>query len=302
MPGALLLAVACGGGSSSPSSPWVIQEVPGGTLGATYSIWAFADDDVWLGGSSVWNHDGAVWTEVPLPVANTFIVDFWGFAPDDLWAIGGESVWRWDGGAWAELAPAEGLPFEALTVIWGASPTDVWIANSDNSKVYHHDGTGWTRQTLQFVQAHALWGSASDDIWLTGPFDTYHFDGAGWTVYEPPSFGPEPRGAYAMWGAAPDDVWASSSFGFVHWNGSVWTEIEADDDYNSMWGFGPGDIYAVGSRGTMAHWNGSRWTETTGHLSLQQNFTRVHGSSPDNLWATGVDFDTLTGIVLRLER
>ena len=301
--GALLAAAACAatGCGDSSSSAWSVVELPEpGQIGSTYTVWAFAEDDVWVGGSSVWRFDGAAFAEVPLP-RQAFVGRFWGFAPDDLWAMGGDSVFHWDGAAWSEVPAAEGLPFESLTVIWGASSSDLWIANGDNSKVYHHDGASWTRTTLQFVQAEGLWGSASDDIWLTGPFDTYRWDGASWTVYEAPDFGPQPDGAYALWGAGPGDVWASSSNDFLHWDGSAWTATEADDTYNSMWGFGPDDIIAVGSRGTMARWDGSRWTETTGHLTLQQNFTQVHGSSPDNVWATAVDFDTLSGMVLRLE-
>src|SRR5690606_20542764 len=199
--GVLLVMAACGGGSSSG---WVVQEdVPGAGVGNTYVVWAFAEDDVWLGGQSVWNWDGAGWTEVPLPVTGAYIVDFWGLAPDDLWAVADAAVFRWDGAAWSELPAAEQLPFEALSVIWASGPSDVWIGNDDNSKVYHFDGTAWTRETLQFVAASALWGSAPDDVWLTGVSDTYHYDGASWSRYEPPITGGDPGGSFALWGDAP---------------------------------------------------------------------------------------------------
>lgn len=296
--GILLVIAACGGGSSSP---WVVQDVPGAGQGSTYALWVFADDDVWLGGKSAWNWDGASWNEVALPGDGTYIGHFFGLAPDDLWAAASDRVFHWDGTAFTEVPAAEGLPFEAITAVWAASSSDVWLANGDNSKVYHYDGTTWTRETLQFGMADALWGSGPDDIWLTGDFDTYHYDGTAWSRYEAPDFGPAPDGAYALWGAAADDVWASSFFGLVHWDGTAWTETELRGQYNSMWGFGPNDIYAVGNRGVMAHFDGSEWNETDDHLTDRQNFTHVRGSSPDNLWATAVDFDTLSGLVLRLD-
>lgn len=291
------LAVGCGGDDSA----WRKVEPPSMEPSATYAaLWAFSETNVWVGGRSAWQYDGSAWTEhaLPAPSDTAGVSAFWGFSPDNLWAIAHNGVYQWDGSGWEPIPNPTEEDFIALSHVWASGPADVWIANSDNSKVYHFDGTSWSRVTLQFVQAYAIWGGSDGVVWLTGPTDTYRYDGS-WAKYEVDGFENDPRGAPAMWGAASDDIWASNG-DFLHWNGSAWTASEAEDGYNSMWGFAADDIYAVGSRGAMAHFDGSRWEESSGHLSLRQNFVKVHGSSSENVWALAVDFDSFSGMVLRL--
>jgi hypothetical protein len=293
----LFVALVVGAGCGS-SSPWVEQTVPAQAFLTVYRVWVAGDDDVWLGGSSIWHFDGAGWTETPPPAA-TGISDFWGFSPTDVWAVGDAAVFHWDGTAWADVPATDGVVFESLYRVWGSSSTDLWIANTDNSRVYHFDGTAWTRTTLQFVAADALWGSSGSDIWLTGTFSTWHFDGVSWSAYQGID---DPRGAYGIWGFGANDVWAAGGgSSLAHWNGTAWTpEDDNFESYNDVWGSAPDDLYAVGDNGAASHYDGSSWS-TGRELDVRENFTMVHGSSATNIWATGVDVAAQRAFVLRYQ-
>jgi len=298
--GILFFLVACGGGSGD----WVEVDVPTSSGPSVYTVWVFAEDDVWLGHTSVWHFDGDDWNETPLPVESG-VLDFWGFAPDDLWAVGGNNVFHWNGTAWSEVTADQGDTPDSLYQAWGASSDDMWAANTDNSRVFHWNGQQWTRTTLQFVQAQAIWGSSSSDIWLIGVGGTYHYDGVTWSRYESDTY-VSPDHAWGLWGFAENDVWAAGGTDeIVHWDGSEWISFEEDEvdrgSYNDIWGPSPDMLLAVGNNGAMATYNGTSWSYQGQQLGLQQNFTMLHGSSATNIWATAVDLDDFSSMVFRYQ-
>jgi hypothetical protein len=198
------------------------------------------------------------------------------------------------------VPPTTGVTFSAMWRIWGAATNDIYIANQDNSRVYHYNGTTWSVTTLQFVMADALWGSGPSDIWLSGIGDLYHYNGTTWSRYDGND---EPPTVNGLWGFGPNDIWAAGDFDALsHWNGSTWTPETDDnlDSFNSLWGSATNDIYAVGNHGEVAHFNGSKWSAST-ELGVRQNFTMVHGSSATNVWATAVDLQAQKALVLHFE-
>ena len=289
----LAVLVACGSSGGGAGGDWEEQDVPASSSLAAYTLWVAGENDVWLGGTSIWHFDGTTWTE-RAPIA---AVHFWGFGPADIWAIDGTRVHHWDGTAWAEVPANNGVVFEALWRVWGASSTDLYIANQDNSRVYHYDGTTWTRTTLQFVMVDALWGSGPSDIWLSGVGDLYHHDGTAWSRYAgsdaPPSIN-------AFWGFGPSDVWAAGSFDALsHWDGAAWTADESvDESFNGIWGSAPDDLWAVGDNGMVAHFDGAAWSAARA-LDVRTTFGMVHGSSRENVWATAIDLSAQRALVLR---
>ena len=295
-----LLAVVCllvgCGSSGGGGGSWSEQTVPAPSSLSAYTLWVAGENDVWLGGTQIWHFDGTAWTErAPMSV-----VHFWGFAPNDIWAISESRVYRWSGTAWTEVLPTTGVVFESLWRIWGASSTDIYIANQDNSRVYHYDGSIWTRTTLQFVMVDALWGSGPNDIWLSGTGDLYHYTGT-WTEY---AGNDAPPSVNSFWGFGPNDVWAAGTFDALsHWNGSAWTPVadeEVDESFNGIWGSAPNDIWAVGDNGMVAHFDGSSWSVSR-ELDIRASFSMVHGSSRTNVWATAVDLSAQKALVLRYE-
>ena len=288
--GWLLLGCSTGG--------WVEEDMPEGAGPAPLALWVFAPRDVWLGGASIWHFNGDDWSETVPPVTGA-IVKFWGFAPSDLWAISSTAAFHWDGSTWTEQSSGPSTGFNALSTIWGASSNDLWVANSDNSRVFHYDGDQWRRTVLQFVEAHALWGSSSSDIWLTGPFAPYHFDGIRWS---PNESNDAPWGAIGLWGFDAANVWAAGgSAELNHFDGSTWVpENGVNGTYNAVWGSTRDTVYAVGSFGFFANYDGVSWHEAQ-ILDATRNFTTIHGSAADDVWAAGFDTKAFSPFLVRKE-
>ncbi len=73
-----------------------------------------------------------------------------------------------------------------------------------------------------------------------------------------------------------------------------WTLVEfprTSETLSGVWGSGPSDVWAVGSRGTILHWDGSRWdtSESGSRVALRA----VWGSGPHDVWAVGTMKDVL---------
>ena len=286
----LALLIGCGGGGDSP---WREMPNPTSSALAVPALWVAGENDAWLGGTAISHWDGSAWSQSSPMTA----VHFWGFSPTDIWAINESTVARWDGSAWTVVPPTTGVTMTALWRIWGASGSDIYIANQDNSRVYHYNGTTWTVTTLQFVMASALWGSSANDIWLSGTFDVWHYNGT-WTKY---AGNDEPTSVNGLWGFSANDVWAASDFdGVSQWDGQKWTHQGLEEDYNAIWGSSHTDIYAVGNHGVVAHKQGGGWSESQDE-SIQVNFYAVHGSSPTNVWATAVNLKEQKTLVFKRE-
>lgn len=68
----------------------------------------------------------------------------------------------------------------------------------------------------------------------------------------------------AIWGSGPTDVWAVGTRGFAaHFDGTKW-EVRRPNTLLALfavWGSGPTDVWAVNAGNTVFHWNGSAWEE-----------------------------------------
>lgn len=96
------------------------------------------------------------------------------------------------------------------------------------------------------------------------------------------------------------DQWAVGDRGtIVHYDGARWSQVRSpsDVDLRRLWGSGPNDVWAYGSRSVgggnpryaLIHWDGARWQLVAhGALPFIQD---LHGSGADNLWlaTTGND-------------
>ena len=102
-----------------------------------------------------------------------------------------------------------------------------------------------------------------------------------------------------VWGTDENNVYAvgiirRSSYptvtNIIHWNGVEWEAIDfLEGDLNSIYGFGPDDIWVVGDGGgqqaLIAHWDGSVWN--TLELQQYERLIAVWGTSNSNLYAVG---------------
>ncbi len=287
--------IGCGGGTSNG---WQEVTVPG-TMGMT-AVWSFAPDDVWVGSESVSHFDGSTWTETAAPVTPStgLVADFWGLRPNDLYAVAGVSLLRWDGAAWSTVDFGGAIAPTELQAVWGTSDDDLWLGDSLNSRVFHFDGTSWSTTVAETSDVEDLWGvpgAAGGPLFACGTFGISRWNGSAWGAASGSAVA---GGASGLWGFGAGDVWATAAGTLAHWDGAAWLDTSPDPSSNfiaaalSVWGAAPDDVWAVGDLGTIDHWDGARWTQVlTGTFPYYPALAKVHGSSADDVWASGVSTD-----------
>jgi hypothetical protein len=107
---------------------WNLQLVrylyPNGIFGEEplYSIFVFARNDIWVGGTEAYHWDGSYWNQTGITNANFGvgrIFRFWGRSSSDLYAVGGNgSMAHYDGSQWTQLQSGTTLDIQD---IWGAT-------------------------------------------------------------------------------------------------------------------------------------------------------------------------------------
>lgn len=158
--------------------------------------------------------------------------------------------------------------FNIITGLWGSSPNDVWaggMGGTYENFLLHYDGKKWMTwfdlhpQTIR-CNAHAIFGFASNDIWIGG------------------------------------QAFGDPGAGLSHWNGAQWGEYYHHEVQGAsvvyimdIWGDHPNNIFAMGtalyadsinsSRGFVLHYNGSNWQEVfMGNRGPQYHFLRMTGA------------------------
>ncbi|HEY8079946.1 MAG TPA: hypothetical protein VIF62_37700, partial [Labilithrix sp.] len=146
-------------GGSAADDVWAVGEV--GTLlhwdgmswnastagsKTLWSVWAFAADDVWVGGDELFHFDGATWSPVTIAsVPYPTIRGLWGAATNDLWATmpdGPHRLYHWDGATWT--ADTGGDALDTPTSIAGDA-THLWIVGGAYSNaLFVRIGSTWT--------------------------------------------------------------------------------------------------------------------------------------------------------------
>lgn len=225
-----------------------------------------------------------------------------GCPPEDCPATGAEP----GPPAWETILDEDDLDGAVLSV-WGASPTEVFIAggplgNSGPSALARrYDGCRWT--DLAPGGPETFWwvgGSSATDVWFVGEKGRIaHFDGA--------SMRDVPSGVSAtLWGViafGPDDAWAVGGTPdsgttepndiVLRWDGASWEREELPGvprgvSLFKVWGTSSDDLYVVGEQGTIWHRAAGTWTFEGGDPPLTQSrlFT-VHGCGEDDVYAVG---------------
>ena len=154
------------------------------------------------------------------------------------------------------------------------------------------DGWCWQWPFSYCATPSAVFGTASNDIWIGGGSDLFaHSDGSAWSRVRREGNRPA-TSVSAIWGSGPRDVWTVGASDMVHWNGEGWSWGTAapGSSLRAVWGTGPDDTWAVGSKGGgdayIIHWDGQKWTEMPVGIT---GFALhgVWGSSAGDAWAVG---------------
>lgn len=224
-----------------------------------HAAWAVSFSDLWVGGEkgTLMHWNGAGWADYSVQ-ANTTFQALWAFGSSDVWAASSTGFsGHWNGSDWSVST----LPANPWNDLWGASPTDVWVAG--NSYLARWNGTSWS-PNLQPVNAvwSSVWGFGPTAVWASGSQGTRYFDGAQWFVGSSTRF-------EDLWGTSPTDVWGAGNGVMGHWNGVSWSlSYPTPQALTGIWGSSASDVWAVGS-GMKLHWNGSSWTSVSAGRELR---------------------------------
>jgi hypothetical protein len=235
------------------------------------------------------------------PCGDNFVVnaDIWGSPDGELFIAGyrGQNglVRRLEMGNWVTLYQG-GYP---LANIWGQSSQDFFVSGGFNgTTVQRCLGGEWQAWDLgesfresepNGGQGRALWGVASDDVFLAGSLGIIlHFDGTSWQ----PMSSPTQARLTALWGTAHDNVLAVGEQGTVlRYDGTAWSILPTPTQANlrAVWGSSPDNVFIVGEvMSEVSHvilrFDGT--SVTTVHEG-ETALLGIHGASADRVYAVG---------------
>jgi arylsulfatase A-like enzyme len=93
---------------------------------------------------------------------------------------------------------------------------------------------------------------------------------------------------HGIWGAFPGDVFAVGPKGTIlHFDGRTWSPMAIDGAPHllSIWGASGRDVFAVGDNGVIVHYDGHAWTQM--HSGTTKNLIAVWGASGRDVFAVG---------------
>ena len=182
-------------------------------------------DNVWIGGggpmfASILQWNGQTWVahKPPLPAGypeyespNAIATR----ASNDTWLIYLNVLEHWDGTAWTIIDQSPDS--NGFSSLWIDPNGDPWVSGDAKIVRYHN---GVAAQTV-FIGGliGSIWGTSTDDIFVTGFEALYHYDGTTVTrVLDGPTL--------AFCQGVHDDTWISGDGGeIVHWDGSTITDM-----------------------------------------------------------------------------
>jgi hypothetical protein len=158
----------------SPSTRWL------------HAIWTSGNSAGWIvggGGTALALLNGTAWQPVATGGITVDLLDVWGSAVDDVWAVGqGGTILHWRTNSWALVSSgADGGVTNELRGVWGSGAKDVWAVGAAGT-ILHYDGKAWsTSASGDTYTLNDVWGSSSTNVFAVGTGGTIlHWDGGSW--------------------------------------------------------------------------------------------------------------------------
>lgn len=278
------------------------------------SVWALAQNDIWVVGDFAFHFDGTRWTKHSTNAGALLAV--WGDRANHVYAVGNKAMAVWDGNVWSPIVPNP--PFRlwgvgggsagafavgdygsmtrlygatwwseyqstgsASSAVWAFSPTNVWVVGD---AVLRWNGATWSRVTGP-ANLTSMWAAAPDNIWATAaPSGLYRWNGSSWTMAPSPSTRP-----MTLWGVAWNDLWAFTDLGHsFHWDGVAWNDQGAlPTGILAAWGSASNDFWAA-SGFSAFHWDGVSWNQVDAGFPAGTTHKGMGGSSSTDVWLVGL--------------
>jgi hypothetical protein len=178
--------------------------------------------------------------------------------------------------------------------VWGSGRDNVWVVGN-SGLLRRFNGLDWSSPASPLGGGHllAVWGTASNNVYLAGSTSIVRYNGSSWTTVWTGAHNPSD-----LWGSGSDDVYALAYNGpgqrnvLLHYNGTApWTEVTLPQGLPILFGLtgaGSSDVFLVGAAGQILHGSaGSGFTVMTS--GVIGSLYDVWAAAPDDVWAVGED-------------
>jgi hypothetical protein len=259
-------------------------------------VWGTASDNVFAVGAygQILHYDGQEWTYVESPTRG-HLLSMWGLPNGDIWAVGWSgTIIHFDGVKWNVQ---DSGTQQSLFGIWASSP-DTVLAVGWSGTLLRYDGASWESMTSPTTSdLLSIWGTSASDLYVGARDALLHFDGTTWT-----DVGIQVRvRVIGIWGASPNDVWATDGTNLLwHFDGAEWQNVNTRVNYPfvSLWGFASDSIFGCGQGGFVSRFDGTSWSEKSlGDLWLDG----LWGAADNDVWATGTVREGIAGVLFHYD-
>ncbi|GAA3502725.1 hypothetical protein GCM10019016_098340 [Streptomyces prasinosporus] len=222
------------------------------------------------------------------------------FVGEEVWVFhqreGAGEVLRRSAGGWSVVPLPQTLwTYQDFTAVPGAA----WVVGEDDTglKVLHHDGSGWTAQSVPdgVLYLMGITARTATDAWAWADTRTgttvLRRDGNGWRDVPAP-----PGSVYGPHILAADDVWAAgatdSGAAVSHWDGQAWRQTIVDgfprSAVGSVLAVSSTEVWAGGTAGfvggrpgrpippLLVRWDGREWNR----VAVPTDFGSVSSLAP----------------------
>lgn len=210
-------------------------------VGDFYSIFGFAQDDVWMGGGNgeLWHFDGQEWglfyTYRPEGLGGPNIFDIWGNSPSNIYAVGtvppGQEgpykgfILHYDGNQWKELLLTEfGAQFQGIregdqgVFIKGVEPA--YGGGAPGTLVLYRYKNGELQEELSILRdgtANRIWTNIiGKDMYILNGKDLQKYSGRTLVQIDELS---DVEIVFSFFARHEKDIFLSTSDGVLHYNG-----------------------------------------------------------------------------------
>ncbi len=245
-----------------------LTPTPPYNLTSCYDVYFLDENDGWVAGGEgtaregkvvIIHWDGKRWERVKqdLPMGYLYCVFF--LDEKHGW-VGGDGIAKWDGSRWVFEKSIYGV-----TDIYISSPTDGWAVSKSSERIYHYDGTTWTRvhDDPWGIELYSVWFDSPDHGWAGGSRTLseaqsclMEYKNGTWSYHQLPD---RRSGISAIHVSSPKNGWAVEQSTF-RWDGERWWHVKRPPPEThtgtlfDVFTLDENDAWAVGDGGTILHY------------------------------------------------
>lgn len=205
-------------------------------------------------------------------------------SPDDYWAVGDfGTIVRYDVQGVREVDSGTLLD---LYGVWAGGPSLAWAVGSGGIAL-RFSGSRWSpAPTTTSSLLRSVSGTSVNDVWAVGDLGAMqHFTGTAWSAVPSATT----QGLLCVRARTATEAWASGFNGtLLRWNGTSWSSvaIATQRPIVSIMLFAPDEVLVATDDGLVF-----RQTPTgfVSHSQVAMNLRGLHGTSPSDLWAFGMN-------------